>query len=219
MQQLFKPLLDFIDRLISVPESKATYLTRITLIDKVIDKVVLWAIPYSVKPNHLTKFRLISIPFIAGLLIYGDGWVFGAGFVLFVVSALSDAIDGALARTRDQVTVWGTLYDPIADKLLIGTVSAIVVSNVFGPFLALTIVFLEVCLVASAYFRYKGKIVPAKTIGKTKMVLQCVGAGILLLSLVLGGASGVPILNTIALYTLYLAVAFALLSLFIFRSI
>jgi CDP-diacylglycerol--glycerol-3-phosphate 3-phosphatidyltransferase len=216
MQKIIKPTLDFIDRVLNVPESKATYLTKITLIDKAIDKLVLWAIPHSVKPNHITKFRLVSIPIIAGLLIYGHGPIFAAGFVLFVISAVSDAIDGALARTRDQITNWGTLYDPIADKLLIGTVSAIVVSKALDPFLALAIVFIELCLVGSAYFRYKGAVVPAKTMGKTKMVLQCFGVAFLLLSIVLGG---VPVLTTMALYTLYLAVVFALLSLFIFRSI
>ena len=56
---------------------------------------------------------------------------------------------------------------------------------------------------------------PAKIMGKTKMVLQCVGIIILLLYIVLD----IPILLIIATYTLYLAVVFALLSLFVFRSI
>ena len=212
MQDNLNPILTFLDRFLDVPETKVTYLTRATPIDRFFAKTFLKLIPHQVIPNQITKFRLISIPFIAFLLAFD---FYALGTVLFLFSAFSDALDGALARTKKKVTSWCTFYDPIADKLLIGMVSVIVVSKYISLGLAGVIIFLEVLLVSLAYVRYKGRIVPAKIMGKTKMVLQCVGIIILLLYIVLD----IPILLIIATYTLYLAVVFALLSLFVFRSI
>lgn len=206
------PILTFLDRFLDVPEAKVTYLTRATAIDRLLARTLLRLIPASVTPNQITKFRLMTIPFIA-LLLGLDLYVWGT--VLFLCAALSDALDGALARTKRRISTWGTLYDPIADKLLIGVVSVIVISKYIGAYMALAIVVIEILLVSSAYFRYKGRVVPAKTMGKTKMILQCLGIVVLLLYIVLG----VPILLTIATYILYLAIIFGLLSLFVFRSI
>jgi CDP-diacylglycerol--glycerol-3-phosphate 3-phosphatidyltransferase len=205
-------ILTFLDRFLDVPEAKVTYLTRATAIDRLIARVFLRFVPRSVTPNQITKLRLISIPFIAALLGF-DFYV--SGTILFLIAALSDAIDGALARTERKITTWGTLYDPIADKLLIGTVSVIIVSKYIGAYLALAIILIEVLLVSSAYFRYKGRIVPAKTMGKTKMILQCTGIFVLLLAIVFN----VPLLLAAATWILYLAILFGLLSLFVFRSI
>jgi CDP-diacylglycerol---glycerol-3-phosphate 3-phosphatidyltransferase len=206
------PLLTFLDRFLDVPEAKVTYLTRETAIDRLMAKTFLRLLPASVTPNQITKFRLLTIPFIA-LLLALDLYV--AGTVLFLFSAFSDALDGALARTQKKITTWGTLYDPIADKLLIGAVSVITVSKYISPYLALAIVLIEIFLVSSAYFRYKGRVVPAKTMGKTKMILQCVGI-IMLLAFILFKA---PVLLVLATYILYTAIVFGLLSLFVFRSI
>ncbi|HEU5114415.1 MAG TPA: hypothetical protein VFT82_01460, partial [Candidatus Paceibacterota bacterium] len=84
-----------------------------------------------------------------------------------------------------------------------------------STYLALGIVVIEVLLVSSAYFRYKGRVVPAKTMGKTKMILQCLGIIVLLFYIVFE----IPALLAIATYTLYLAIVFGLLSLLVFRSI
>ena len=212
MQAPQNPVLTFLDRFLDVPETKVTYLTKVTFFDRVLEATFLKLLPPSITPNQITKFRLISIPFVALLFSFE---YYEVGTVLFLFSAFSDAVDGALARTKKKVTSWGTFYDPIADKLLIGSVSVIVVSKYISLGLAALIVFLEVLLVSLAYVRYKGKIVPAKSMGKTKMVLQCFGVIFLLLSIVFNA----PILLVIATYTLYLAIFFALLSLFVFRSV
>jgi CDP-diacylglycerol--glycerol-3-phosphate 3-phosphatidyltransferase len=154
----------------------------------------------------------MSVPIIAFFFITDQ---FLIGTILFLFSAFSDAVDGAIARTKNKISAWGMLNDPLADKLLIGTVSIIVVSKYLSPYLALTIIVLEIFLVSFAYFRYKGKVVPAKTMGKIKMILQCVGIIFLLFYILFN----IPILFTLANITLYGAVVFALLSLFVFRSI
>ena len=212
MQEKNIPILTFLDRFLNVPEAKVTYLTKATVIDRFLKKTFLRLLPPSVTPNQITKFRLLSIPFIAMLLLL-DSYV--AATVLFLFSAFSDALDGALARTSRKITTWGTLYDPIADKILIGMVSVIVISKYIGTYTAVAIVLIELMLIASSYYRYKGRVVPAKTMGKTKMILQCVGVILLLLYVLVGGEG----LLAVATYTLYTAIAFGLLSLLVFRSI
>lgn len=212
MDNEIKSVLTFLDKFLEVPEAKVTYLTKVTFIDRLIQKTCLGLLPKWMTPNLITKFRLITIPFIAYLLAFDH---FTLGTILFLFSALSDALDGALARTTHQITSWGTLYDPIADKLLISTAAVILITKYLSGTIALAIIAIELCLVGSSYFRYKGRVVPAKTMGKTKMVLQCMGVILLLFSIVFG----VPALLIAAKYVLYLAIIFALLSLFVFRSI
>ncbi len=202
----------FLDRYLDVDEPKVTYLTRVTLIDKLLSKTVLQLIPWTVRPNIVTRFRMILIPFVAFFLLTNH---FTIATILFLLAAFSDALDGAMARTRRQITAWGTLYDPIADKFLIGITTLIIVSKYLSVNLALIICFVEICLVSSAYFRYKGRIVPAKSMGKIKMVLQCLGLIILLIGIIASS----PVILLISRYTLDLAIIFALLSLFVFRSI
>lgn len=67
-------------------------------------------------PNQLTLLRLIFVPFIVITIVDGSyGWALG----LFVVAALSDGLDGLLARALHQKTTLGQYLDPIADKLLL----------------------------------------------------------------------------------------------------
>jgi CDP-diacylglycerol--glycerol-3-phosphate 3-phosphatidyltransferase len=74
-------------------------------------------------PNALTAGRLLVVPFFALLLVGGlastDARLLAAG--LFVLTCLTDIVDGYLARSRNQVTAFGVMADPIADKALMGT--------------------------------------------------------------------------------------------------
>ncbi len=185
---------------------------RLTIIDRLLRSTLLRFIPDRVTPNQITLFRYLTIPFIIYFFLKGN---YPVGTSIFIISALSDAIDGALARTRRQITDWGILNDPIADKLLIGTVSIIVVAKFLSIELAMTIIFLELCLIMMNYWRHHGKIIQAKITGKTKMVFQCFGV----ISLLLFVLSGFLIFLILAQVFLYLAVLFALLSLFVYYSI
>lgn len=199
-------------RKLNLVGARFSYLSRVTIIDRVLSKTLLNLIPPGVTPNAITMFRFASIPVIAYLLLTGaTAW----GFWLFILSALSDALDGALARTGRQITKWGIVADPIADKLLIGSVSAIVISKYISWQLAAAIIAIELFLVTTAYFRYRGKLMPAKTLGKIKMTLQCVGVGLVLLYAIYP----VPEVLILGRGVLYLAVVFALGSLMVYRSI
>lgn len=69
-------------------------------------------------PNLLTLLRLIFIPFIAMVMVDGR---YGWALALFIIAGLSDGLDGYLARRLNQRTTLGQYLDPIADKLLLGT--------------------------------------------------------------------------------------------------
>lgn len=66
-------------------------------------------------PTSITFMRIVLVPFIVHSMISG-AWI--SATVLFAVAALTDLVDGALARFLNQVTVFGGFLDPIADKLL-----------------------------------------------------------------------------------------------------
>jgi cardiolipin synthase len=66
-------------------------------------------------PNFLTLLRIIAIP---AFLIMLAGGSYGGALVLFVAAALTDTIDGALARIMDSRSDLGAVLDPLADKLL-----------------------------------------------------------------------------------------------------
>ncbi|OHA21469.1 MAG: hypothetical protein A2849_03355 [Candidatus Taylorbacteria bacterium RIFCSPHIGHO2_01_FULL_51_15] len=192
--------------------ARLEYLTRVTVFDRFFAATIIPLFPRYVSPNRITIFRFISIPVVLFLLFMGYNL---AGTILFAISALSDALDGALARTAHRITKWGIVADPIADKLLIGSVALLVVwKNLSWP-LALAIVSIELVLAGSAYFRYRGRLMPAKTVGKMKMILQCVGIGLVLLY----GIIPHPFILIFGEYVLYVAIVFGLASLLLYRSI
>lgn len=182
--------------------------------DKILDKVFLWMIPKNIVPNHVTTFRYLSIPVILYLLLSGfHGW----SIILFSISAFSDAIDGSLARTRRQITDWGKLHDPLADKLLIGSVGAVAVSIYLSFYLMMVIVIIELFLILNAIIKIRSgdKTITALLPGKVKMILQSVGVGLVLLFVVFP----IPWILFLAATLLYLSIFFALLSLIVYSSI
>jgi CDP-diacylglycerol---glycerol-3-phosphate 3-phosphatidyltransferase len=182
--------------------------------DKILGKSVLLLIPKSISPNHVTLFRYVSIPFILFFLSMGyNGW----GITLFSISTLSDAVDGALARTRNQVTDWGRINDPFADKLLISSVGAVVVSIHLSVYIITAIIAIEFLLILNAFLKVKKKfkIMSALWPGKIKMILQSLGIGFVLL-FILFPISG---FLTAATFLLYAAIFFGLLSLVVYGSI
>ena len=67
-------------------------------------------------PNSLTILRILLIPCYIGLLIYGR---FDQALIVLLVAGLTDALDGAIARMKNQHTRLGAVLDPLADKLLL----------------------------------------------------------------------------------------------------
>ncbi|HJN37987.1 MAG TPA: CDP-diacylglycerol--glycerol-3-phosphate 3-phosphatidyltransferase [Gammaproteobacteria bacterium] len=69
-------------------------------------------------PNILSLFRIASVPFILLFLYAGETYYFYA-FVLFLMAAISDWLDGLIARHWDGLTDFGSWIDPVADKCLV----------------------------------------------------------------------------------------------------
>jgi CDP-diacylglycerol--glycerol-3-phosphate 3-phosphatidyltransferase len=185
-----------------------------TQTDNVIAKLVLPLVPRAVSPNQITAFRFAITPFVIYLLTVRQ---YGWGLAVFIIAAFSDAVDGALARKRGPITTWGKVYDPLADKILIASVAALMVSRFLGQWLALLIMAFELCLILGAFWwrKYRGVEIKARAVGKIKMVLQSVGIGLVLLY----ALWPLAIILAAAEYILYVSIGFAALSLFVYRSI
>lgn len=72
-----------------------------------------------VSPNAITIGRILIAPLIAALPFINSPVARGGAFLAFIIAAVSDYLDGMLARTRNLVTDLGSLLDPLADKLLL----------------------------------------------------------------------------------------------------
>ena len=71
-------------------------------------------------PNQLTLLRIAAIPVICLLIVMGWDWLRWIALVLYVVAAVTDWLDGFLARRMNLGSDLGRMLDPIADKLLVG---------------------------------------------------------------------------------------------------
>lgn len=137
--------------------------------------------------NALTLLRLALVPVFGVLLLHGGGrsssWRVGACAV-FVLASLTDRADGALARARRQVTNFGAVADPIADKALIGT-ALIGLSVLQALPWAVTIVILvrEVGVTVLRFAVIRHGVIPASRGGKVKTALQSLAVSLYLLPL------------------------------------
>lgn len=176
--------------------------------DHLMARIVLPFVPHFVQPNHVTILRFLLIPFVAWYLWKGN---YVVGIPLFVGTAFTDAIDGSLARVRKHVTRWGTFYDPVADKILIGASVLIMVGKFVNVWFAVLIVSIELLIALGGFlYRHKGKMQSASAWGKAKMFTQVTGITVLLF----GVATGTAILIPVAVAILILAILLALISLY-----
>jgi CDP-diacylglycerol--glycerol-3-phosphate 3-phosphatidyltransferase len=177
--------------------------------DRVFARLIAPLIPSSVLPNHLTVLRMLLVPLVVYFL-YKEQYAIGVPFFLFV--SLTDWFDGALARTRRQITEWGILYDPIADKLLIGSVLFVIVLQHINFVLGMCLLLVEFSFVLIGWYKrmHDAAIEPANVWGKVKMVAEV--AGILLLLVALW--SGIDLFVDLSNGTLAVALVAALVSVF-----
>ncbi|MDD2785463.1 MAG: CDP-alcohol phosphatidyltransferase family protein [Patescibacteria group bacterium] len=175
--------------------------------DKILAKIFLPIIPNWIKPNHLTVLRFIMIPPVA-YLTWTENWEYM--IPMFLIAGFTDVLDGSLARVRKQITLWGTIADPAADKLLIGSVAVLFLSKEVSFLLAFILVFMEVLIVLGAYSRRRrGEYLSANWSGKLKMLLQVFGLSTLLIAQF--GYSN--ILNPLGVGMLVVSLGFAVMSL------
>ena len=131
---------------------------------------------------------------------------------MFLVVAFTDALDGSLARTRGQITKFGMMFDPLADKLLVGSMVIILVFEYFNVWLGLAILGIEILFMALALVSsYHFKTVRMANIwGKIKMISQVSAVSLTLLAIFFSS----PILFNVAAWIFGIGLGFALISLF-----
>lgn len=149
-------------------------------------------------PNALTVARIFLVPLLLVVLLtrFEGRAILGVseelvGAAIFGLACLTDWLDGFLARRRKQITTFGQLMDPLADKLLIAAALMALVQLGRAPaWMALVILGRELAVTAMRGVAYaRGVVIAASPLGKFKMVSQVVA----ILALILGSERGQPL--------------------------
>ena len=134
-------------------------------------------------PNLLTAGRILLIPVFVLLFSSPTPTRTIAAACVFLLAALTDLLDGYVARRRAQVTPLGRLLDPIADKLLVvsGLILLVDVQRVAAP-IAIALVAREVAVTGiRAIAASEGVLLSAESTGKYKMAAQVIAIVLLIL--------------------------------------
>jgi CDP-diacylglycerol---glycerol-3-phosphate 3-phosphatidyltransferase len=147
-------------------------------------------------PNYLTLLRMLLVPvlvvFLLSELSFGEGLAAG----VFVFASLTDIVDGYLARRNDEVTNFGKLMDPLADKLLVtAALVALVSLDRVAAWVAMVIIAREFAVTGMRQVAVEqGQVIAANAWGKFKTGLQI--ATVLVLILV----DGSPLWSDLLVY-------------------
>ncbi len=165
-------------------------------------KVPLWNLA-----NLVTMSRMVLVPvFVLALFTQGGSdpaWRITAA-VIFGVASLTDRLDGDLARRRGQITKFGTIADPIADKALIG--AALVALSILSElpwWITVLIAARELGVTALRFWVLRYGVIPASRGGKVKAFAQAVAIELYVLPLphavhpVRWAAMGIAVLLTV----------------------
>src|SRR5437763_2536122 len=126
-------------------------------------------------PNLLTLVRILLVPLLVVAMLEKTGGGDLLAAIVFAVASLTDAIDGWLARSRNWVTTFGKLMDPIGDKLLIiAALIALVSLGRLEAWVAMVIISREfaVTVLRIAIGTQQGVVISASALGKLKTAVQ-----------------------------------------------
>ena len=168
-------------------------------------------------PNALTLGRIFLVPLLVVVLLtkFEGRLVLGVrkelvGAAIFGLAALSDVLDGYLARRRKQVTTLGQLMDPLADKLLIAAaLISLVQMDLVVAWMAVVILGREFAVtVLRSIANGKGIVIAASPLGKVKMIMEVIA----ILALILGQVEDLRPLHVIGVIALWGAMITAIIS-------
>ncbi len=125
-------------------------------------------------PNALTLARILAVPVVVVALLGETPNGDALAAAVFALAALTDGLDGYFARSRDTVTTFGKLMDPLADKLLITAALISLVSlHRLEAWVAMVIIAREIAVTGlRAIAAERGIVIAASWLGKVKTVLQ-----------------------------------------------
>ncbi len=162
-------------------------------------------------PNQITLARLLSVPLLMYLILSDSniGRIFAV--VLFFLAAVSDAVDGYLARNFKQTSVFGQFADPIADKLLIsGALISFVQLQELTAAPVMVLIAREFLVTGLRIVAiHEGQVIPASILGKLKTISHVVLVLVVLADRSFALGPGGQIAKT---WSLVLAIALSLIS-------
>lgn len=165
---------------------------------------------FNTTPNMLTLLRILVVPGVVAMQFMREPFWDIAAALLFTAASITDYFDGYLARTRKQVTVYGKLMDPLADKFLV--VSAIILLEHVGrihPSAVILLICRELAITGlRAMASAEGLIIAANDSAKLKTATQMVGIPLLMADDALWGLP----LGTLGLALIYVSLALSLWS-------
>ena len=144
-------------------------------------------------PNKLTILRMILVPIVMVFILYpvltgNNPILYGIiPAVLFILTAVTDFIDGKIARKYNLITDFGKFMDPVADKfMVIGSLVAITVANdVLRPYMvwvSIIVIFRELAVTSiRLVVSGEGIVVPANWLGKCKTMTQSISIVVFLI--------------------------------------
>ena len=167
------------------------------------------------KANIVTLLRILLVPIFLVILLTEMENKEIIAFVVFLFAAVSDAIDGYIARKFDQVSDLGKFLDPIADKLLISAALVALVSlGEIETWAAAVIILREIFMTAYRFYYYmKEASFSASRIAKNKTLMQIIAISVFIIYKKLPYADELHTAGTVILYiavflTVYSAVEY-----------
>jgi CDP-diacylglycerol--glycerol-3-phosphate 3-phosphatidyltransferase/cardiolipin synthase len=137
-------------------------------------------------PNVLTVARIVAVPLVVALFYWEHPWSNPLAAVVFIAAALTDTLDGYLARRLDITTPLGEFLDPVADKLMVATALVLLVSHDTSALIVITAIVIigrEITVSAlrewMAQLGARGK-VAVSGMGKLKTTLQMTGLSMMM---------------------------------------
>ena len=138
-------------------------------------------------PNILTLARILLLPFFAVTIIYKE---FKIALIVFILASVTDLLDGLIARIKKQVTYFGRILDPIADKFFL--ITSFLLMSYYGlmpKWLTIIVISKDVIVLTGSiilYFVTHSLKIEPSFMGKVTSASQFVLIGLILLSLNIG---------------------------------
>ena len=125
-------------------------------------------------PNWLTISRILSLPLIVLLASFPSRGFGIAAAIVFSIAAITDFLDGYIARRTGQVSEFGKLVDPIADKIIVAAALIMLVHLDRAPAWIIALIISREFAVSGlrAYAGTRNVVIEARFMGKTKTTLQ-----------------------------------------------
>ena len=175
-------------------------------------------------PNLLTWLRILMIPLVIGVFYFPGAWLSSwhqnlVATTLFIAAALTDWLDGYLARRLNQISAFGAFLDPVADKLMIAAALIVLVElGRVDAVIAVIIIGREIAV--SALREWMAKIGQSKSVavnflGKIKTISQMIAVPMLLYHDRIGAFSP----QRVGTWLIYLAAVLTLVSMFYYLKL